>query len=284
LENAGKLRTHVNTAHAVVFLEPCSQLFRKHRLAIATLQLRNVYPTQPCSPCQFGLSEAPPKAEQLPVYQGRHRGLSAKPGCRLHAAVPCVCAAIRPGIRIGQVVPTLFNINIGRRSVAKLEVVMKEAIARGARKQVRGFVTPLRREVLRLRRKVAELHGTVTTLQRSAASWDRVMKATPLMPPVSEAEAKTARLSARLIGSLRRRLGLSQLALAHLVGVSGPAVAHWESGTSTPTGKNRVSLVALRKLGKQQVRELLARRSKEQAPRMSRSRKRRRRRPPKRSR
>ena len=160
--------------------------------------------------------------------------------------------------------------------MAKLETVMREAITRGARRQVRMVVTPLRREVVRLRRKVAELHGTVTTLRRSAASWKRVMDASPLTPPVSEEEAKAARLSAGLIESLRKRLDLSQIGLARLVGVSGTAVAHWEGGESTPSSKNRVSLVALRKLGKREVKELLARRAKETASRTARTRKRRR--------
>ncbi len=158
--------------------------------------------------------------------------------------------------------------------MTKLETVIREAIARGARRQVRVVVTPLRREVVRLRRKVTELHGTVTTLRRTAASWKRKMDASPLTPPVSEAEAKAARLSPRLIASLRRRLGLSQVALARAVGVSAPAVAHWEAGASTPTGQNRVNLVALRKLGKREVTELLGRRAKETASRTARTRKR----------
>jgi DNA-binding transcriptional regulator YiaG len=159
--------------------------------------------------------------------------------------------------------------------LAKLETVMREAITRGARRQVRMVVTPLRREVVRLRRKVAELHGTVTTLRRSAASWKRVMDASPLTPPVSEEEAKAARLSAGLIESLRKRLDLSQIGLARLVGVSGTAVAHWEAGASTPSGRNRMNLVALRKLGKREVKELLGRRAKETAARTARTRKRR---------
>jgi hypothetical protein len=55
--------------------------------------------------------------------------------------------------------------------------------------------------------------------------------------------------------SRRRRLGLSQMALARLMDVSAPAVAHWEAGESTPTGRNRVTLVALRKVRKRQVKE-----------------------------
>jgi DNA-binding transcriptional regulator YiaG len=108
-----------------------------------------------------------------------------------------------------------------------------------------------------------------------------MMNAAPPVPPVSEDEAKGARLSPRLVQSLRKRLGLSQMALARLVGVSAPAVAHWEAGNSTPKGQNRAPLVGLRKVGKREVKRLLARRIKEtasQKPRPHRRRKRRRRR------
>jgi DNA-binding transcriptional regulator YiaG len=160
--------------------------------------------------------------------------------------------------------------------VAKLETVMKEAIARGARRQVRVLVLPLRREVMRLRRKVGELHGTLTTLRRDAAAWKRLVKAAPPLPHVSEHEAKAARLSPRLIRSLRTRLGMSQMALARLVGVSAAAVGHWEAGASTPTGQNRVTVVALRKVGKREVKGLLATRRKETTSRASHARTRRR--------
>src|SRR5215472_15636709 len=66
-----------------------------------------------------------------------------------------------------------------KRSVAKLEAVIREAIARGARRQVRVVVTPLRREVVRLRKKMTVLQATVTTLRRNAVGWKRLMKAAP---------------------------------------------------------------------------------------------------------
>jgi DNA-binding transcriptional regulator YiaG len=158
--------------------------------------------------------------------------------------------------------------------VAKLEAVIRESIARGARRQIRVAVMPLRREVVRLRRRVGELQGTLTTLQRSAAGWKRIMETTPAVPRVSAEEAKSTRLSPRLIQSLRKRLDLSQTALARLVGVSAPAVAHWEAGNSTPAGQNRAAVVGLRKVRKREVKELLARRTNEMASRVSRPRKR----------
>ena len=159
--------------------------------------------------------------------------------------------------------------------MAHLEAAIKETIARGARRQVRLVLTPLRRELLRLRRKVTDLQATVATLRRNAVGWKRFMETSPAIPQLSEEDAKTARLSPRLIVALRRRLGLSQAALAGLLGVSAPAVAHWEAGNSMPAGKNRVNLVALRKVGKREVKELLARRARQMTPRRHRSQKRR---------
>ena len=158
--------------------------------------------------------------------------------------------------------------------MAKLETVIKETIARGARRQVRVVITPLRREVVRLRKKMTELQATVTTLRRNAVGWKRLMEAAPAIPQVSEEDAKAARLSPRLIESLRRRLGLSQTALARLVGVSSTAVAHWVAGDSMPTGQNRMTLVALRRVGKRELKDLFARRVKETPSRKRRTRKR----------
>ena len=113
----------------------------------------------------------------------------------------------------------------------------------------------------------------MTTLRRNAVGWKRFMEAAPAIPQVSEEDAKAARLSPRLIESLRRRLGLSRTTLARLVGVSSTAVAHWVAGDLIPTGQNRMTLVALRRVGKQEVKELFARRIKQTASRERRTRK-----------
>jgi DNA-binding transcriptional regulator YiaG len=147
--------------------------------------------------------------------------------------------------------------------VAKLETVIKETITRGARRQVRLMVLPLRREVVRLRRKLAEVHSGLLSIRRRAVSWERLLDATPPGSRVSEEDVKAARLSPRLIQRLRKRLGLSQTALARLLSVSGPAVAQWEAGRSKPRGQHRAALVSLRKVGKREAKELLARQTKE---------------------
>ena len=60
-----------------------------------------------------------------------------------------------------------------------------------------------------------------------------------------------------LIRSLRRHLGISQKELAVLAGVSVGAVHLWETGKFRPKEEKKRVLVALRKLGRREVRKLL---------------------------
>lgn len=142
--------------------------------------------------------------------------------------------------------------------MAKIETAIKEAIRRGARRHVREATTPLRRELRRLRRVVATVRRELRSVRDVAAQWQRMAQATPWRPDVSEAEMRGARLSPRLVRKLRARLGLSQTGLARLAGVSTAAVTQWERGRSVPSGQNRRALVALRKLGRRDVKRLLA--------------------------
>jgi DNA-binding transcriptional regulator YiaG len=151
--------------------------------------------------------------------------------------------------------------------MARIEAAIKEAIARGARRHIRQVVAPLRRETRRLRGLVRQLRADVAALRaRSETQAAR--------PQVSEAEARAARLSPRLIRTLRARLALTQAQVARLVGVSGAAVVQWERGRSSPAGANRAKLVALRRIGRREARRLLAGLAESKQGRVRRSRRR----------
>jgi ribosome-binding protein aMBF1 (putative translation factor) len=142
--------------------------------------------------------------------------------------------------------------------LAKIEVAIRDAIVRGARKQVRRAATPLRRDVRRLRQAVRELRAQLAKLRDVAVRWEESHAGRGWQPAVSEEEARAARLSPRLIRKLRQRLALSQAAIARLVGVSPAAVVQWEQGRATPAGKNRAAIVGLRRIGRRQAKRLLA--------------------------
>ncbi|MGH7322099.1 MAG: helix-turn-helix domain-containing protein [Candidatus Rokuibacteriota bacterium] len=142
--------------------------------------------------------------------------------------------------------------------MAKIEAAIRDAILRGARRQIRLVAVPLRREARRLRQAVLQLRRDVSALRAVAAQWRRAIRTTRWTPDVSEDEVRIARLSPGLVRKLRERLGLSQAELSRLVGVSAGAVVQWEAGRSAPAGRNRRALIALRKVGRRDVKLALA--------------------------
>jgi len=142
--------------------------------------------------------------------------------------------------------------------MGKLEQTIKSEIIRLAKKQLRATCGPLVREVRQLKRIVRELRRTVHPLKALGAELEAQKAAELAELRAAPEEVKAARHSPRLIKNLRNRLGISQGELAVLVGVSASAVAFWEQGKSKPREKTKAALVALRKLGKRDVKKLLA--------------------------
>ncbi len=79
----------------------------------------------------------------------------------------------------------------------------------------------------------------------------------------SEEEIQASRISGRVIKNLRKKLGISQGTMAILLDVSPSAVASWESGRIKPCGKNNSAIVALRKLGRRDVKRILEKKERE---------------------
>jgi DNA-binding transcriptional regulator YiaG len=140
-----------------------------------------------------------------------------------------------------------------------MESVFRGEVIRLARKELRQVCVPLARDVRQLKRTVSRLTRTARTLERVAGEWSDQVTVAKSKLQASDDEMKISRLSAGLIRKLRTRLGLSQGELAARVGVSGVAVWSWETGRSKPTGENRSALVAARKLGRREAKQIIAR-------------------------
>jgi len=148
--------------------------------------------------------------------------------------------------------------------MGKLEQTLKSEITRLAKKQVRATCLPLARDVRRLKRTVSALRKTVAVLARLGAALQAERTVERAKLAAAPEAVKAARLSPGLIKKLRARLGITQSELATLVGVSTSAVGFWEYGKAKPEGHNREALVALRKLGRREVRGILAAKAEEE--------------------
>ena len=127
------------------------------------------------------------------------------------------------------------------RRLAKKEIML---VAADQSRQIRG----LKATVRDLRKQVADLGKTVT--RTLAASRQQ-------SPTQTEPEEKSIRISARSIRSHRKRLGLTQAQLSKLLGVSTASVTFWESGRTSPRGKNRQAIAELRTIGSRDAKVLL---------------------------
>ena len=135
--------------------------------------------------------------------------------------------------------------------------ILKEEIARVARKEVRAEVSGLRKMVSAHRAEIAALKRRAQVLEQELR---RVARAGAKLAPVSAkaTAAQVTRFSAKGLVSQRKRLGLSANDCGLLVGASGQSVYNWESGSARPQAKHLAALAGLRVLGKKEAAARLA--------------------------
>ncbi len=143
--------------------------------------------------------------------------------------------------------------------MARVEEAVRSAIERAVARECRTRRQPLVREIRNLKRELMRLEQVVKMLKlRCGQRPPEATGAVPELPQVRDEEARQARLTPAVIKKLRARLGVTQAQLAVLMGVTGPAIAQWEGGKNEPQGRNRIVLVALRKMGRGDVSRMFA--------------------------
>jgi len=146
-----------------------------------------------------------------------------------------------------------------------LETTIKSEIVRLAKRELKRVTVPLRRDVRSLKLTVSQLRKTLSGLERLAARRGSELLGEKAKLSASPEELEKARFSPRLIMALRKRLGLTQKELATLAGVTVGAIFQWEKGMFDPRDDKKAVLVALRKLGRRQVKMLLEEKGREAA-------------------
>jgi DNA-binding transcriptional regulator YiaG len=144
------------------------------------------------------------------------------------------------------------------RRMPNIASVLKEEIARIARKEVR-------RETASLKKAVATYRGEIADLKRRAQLLERALKKASRGAPRAEATAAAGdadggtalRFRPKGFASLRAKLGISANEAGKLLGVSGQSIYLWESGRARPSRDRLVAIAALRKAGKRQVQQRL---------------------------
>jgi DNA-binding transcriptional regulator YiaG len=138
-----------------------------------------------------------------------------------------------------------------------IAAVLKDEIARLARKEVRAETTALKKQSLAYRSDIAMLKKQVKNLERLA----RVSAKPASVAGESEKDMEAShgtRFSAKGFAAQRKRLGLSAAESGTLLNCSAQSVYKWEQGTSRPRASTMPAIIALRKLSKSQAAAVLA--------------------------
>jgi DNA-binding transcriptional regulator YiaG len=135
--------------------------------------------------------------------------------------------------------------------------VLKEEIARIARKEARHESAGPKKATATHRSEIAQLKRRIQALERALKKLQASRRgaATALSP---EAPSGNLRFSGKGLAAQRKRLGISADACGKLLGVSGQSVYLWESGRARPSPKNLEGIAALRHLGRRAVADRLA--------------------------
>ena len=142
--------------------------------------------------------------------------------------------------------------------MGRIETALREEIARLARKEAKKLQARSVEEIRRLKKRVADMQAELAEFKQvRAKALSRSRMAEAARSAAAQAVGK-ARLSPLLIKKLRKRMKVSQPQFAALLGVSPAAVGFWESGKSQPRPDTKARIVALRKLGRRDVKMLLA--------------------------
>ncbi len=138
--------------------------------------------------------------------------------------------------------------------------VLREEIARLARREVKQQVGPLRKTIAEQRRTIAALRRQVTELARNQGFLlQREQRRLAEAPTVSA--VKKIRFSSKSVKTDRNRLRMSGADYGLLVGVTAQTIYNWENGTTKPGVTVLARWATVRGIGKREASrrlELLA--------------------------
>ena len=142
-----------------------------------------------------------------------------------------------------------------------IEKVLRSEIQRLARKEANAATADLKKNSAGHRRSIADLRRRVEQLERENKQLVKQLAKLPQEPdePVEDAIEK-ARITAKMIKSIRSRLGLSQAKVAKLIGMSAISVAKWEQKEGRLSFRNpdaKARIVAARSMTKKEAAEKL---------------------------
>ena len=144
--------------------------------------------------------------------------------------------------------------------MSNIAQVLKAEILRLAGKVVREQTSKLKTDAVRLKKGNVMLRRDIAQLKRdNVLLLNAEKRRQQAAPQIAPEEAGKARITAKGIRAMRKKLGLSQAEFGRLVGVTVVAMGLWErkEGALRLRDKTRAGILALRGIGAREARQRL---------------------------
>lgn len=141
-----------------------------------------------------------------------------------------------------------------------ITAVLKEEIARVARKELRGDTARFKKASAQYRSDIAALKRRIAELEKQLGKLSRQSRTAGARSEAAEPGTGRSglRFSAKGLAAQRKRLGLSAAQVAALLGVSGQSIYKWEDGKARPRASQLPAIATLRTMGKREANARLA--------------------------
>jgi DNA-binding transcriptional regulator YiaG len=141
-----------------------------------------------------------------------------------------------------------------------IAAVLKDEIARIARKEARAQTAEFKKASAQYRAHIAALRRRIEDLERQLKRANKAGARSEAAAAEDDGDSQTTarRFSATRLAAQRKKLGLSAADFAALIGVSGQSVYKWEHGEARPRARQLEAIAALRGIGKREAAARLA--------------------------
>ncbi len=142
--------------------------------------------------------------------------------------------------------------------------ILKQEIARIARKEAKAYFRSFPASVGALKKLLSAQKKKIFKLEAKLARLVKNTDSNEIALP-KPAQLEKSRLGTKNIAKLRAKLDLTRAEMATLIGASANSIFLWENGKATPRAAAKAKIIALRGLGKREIKKLLAGMEKKEA-------------------
>ena len=136
--------------------------------------------------------------------------------------------------------------------------ILKQEISRIARKEVHGIMKGVTPSFIALKKANSSYKKRIAQLEAKVAKLEKQLGAKEAIKLPKPEQLEHSRLGSNNIVKLRKKLNITRAEMGKLIGASSNSIFLWENGKANPRAAAKAKIIALRSLGRRELKKLLA--------------------------